>query len=1131
MRIADSQSPVRAADFADESIATVRGWLAESAEPEPQARRLAAILADPDGLAFTTAFVDGVVRPAGLRVAARNFELLSRRPPAALPRTLRIVVQLGGGFAVLLPWPLVPLARRVFRRMVNHLVLDSQPKRLAASVQALREGSGGVILSPLGEGSVSTAEADRRLAEAMELLGRDDVDALSIKLSAVAGGSNLWAFDESVARIVDRLVPLYQLAAASTPPKLVTIDSELSRDLGLTLAVFTTLLDRPALGSLEAGITLPSYLPDALPAYQHLLEWAQKRRAEGGAGIVVRLVKGAKLPLERIESELNGWPLATWASKGETDSHFIRMLEHALRPGATESVRLAVASHNLFDVALAWHLAQARGVEDRLEFEMLLGMATAQRDAVARLVGGVRLYAPTVASDEFGAAVAYLVRRLEENAGGENFLAVAERLAGDEQLFEREVARFVESLDHVDDEVEGTHRVVPALVAETAEHQPLTDPAIEANRVWARQIVQRARVSTLGVAGAAAAEVRDTAGLETIVAITARAGESWGTRPAAERSALLHEVGLVLAAYRGRFVEVLLSERGMLLPQADAEVSSAIDLAHYYARRCLELEQLENARFLPAGLIVLSDGSTLTQLVSGALSALAAGSGAIIAPAAGAGRTAAVVAEALWEAGVAHGLLALAVLPTPELSAALVRHPVVDTVISPGIASPRASIIVAPSADPAQAVADVVASAFAQSGQSEASAGLVIVVGTAAETQALRHAIVDASRSLRVGSEFELATQLGPLSSPAQGEARAALTTLGPGESWLLRPEPLGDDGRLWSPGIREGSDTSSPARVPVFTLAHAETLAAAIELQNASPGGVAGLHSLDSDEIELWLEAVDSADLVVNRPTSSGSSTRQPAGGWLGSAAKTGGPNALLALGGWQPLFAEPGASVRLSGIVAPALALIEAAQPSMQFVEFDLVRAGARSDESAWWSEYGLARDLSGVDAQRTVLRYRPVDVTVRLAEGASAAQLVRVLAAAARAGARVSISSAVPVAAGIVRLVSGPASPLAVDGIVVETEARWLARVQAGQVTSTRIRLIGGDEGALAAVLGTTAMHPDAVSIAVFAAPVTTSGRLELLPFLREQSLSLTAHRYGSPDPVIGSLELGAAAPAEG
>ena len=49
----------------DHVVALVRRWLAESAEHpvDPAAERLAGVLKDPNGLAFTVGFVDGVMRP------------------------------------------------------------------------------------------------------------------------------------------------------------------------------------------------------------------------------------------------------------------------------------------------------------------------------------------------------------------------------------------------------------------------------------------------------------------------------------------------------------------------------------------------------------------------------------------------------------------------------------------------------------------------------------------------------------------------------------------------------------------------------------------------------------------------------------------------------------------------------------------------------------------------------------------------------------------------------------------------------------------------------------------------------------------------------------------------------------
>jgi RHH-type proline utilization regulon transcriptional repressor/proline dehydrogenase/delta 1-pyrroline-5-carboxylate dehydrogenase len=36
-----------------------------------------------------------------------------------------------------------------------------------------------------------------------------------------------------------------------------------------------------------------------------------------------------------------------------------------------------------------------------------------------------------------------------------------------------------------------------------------------------------------------------------------------------------------------------------------------------------------------------------------------------------------------------------------------------------------------------------------------------------------------------------------------------------------------------------------------------------------------------------------------------------------------------------------------------------------------------------------------------------------------------------------------------------------------------------------------------------------------LAVYANEVTPAGRIELLPFLHEQSITITAHRFGNPD----------------
>ena len=62
------------------AVERARRWVEESAdEPAPRsAELLSRILADPDGLEFTTRFVDDVVRPAALAVAAPHPHLIRR---------------------------------------------------------------------------------------------------------------------------------------------------------------------------------------------------------------------------------------------------------------------------------------------------------------------------------------------------------------------------------------------------------------------------------------------------------------------------------------------------------------------------------------------------------------------------------------------------------------------------------------------------------------------------------------------------------------------------------------------------------------------------------------------------------------------------------------------------------------------------------------------------------------------------------------------------------------------------------------------------------------------------------------------------------------------------------------------
>ncbi|GAA3339032.1 bifunctional proline dehydrogenase/L-glutamate gamma-semialdehyde dehydrogenase [Curtobacterium pusillum] len=1137
--------------LADQSVALVRQWLAE-AETYPvdgSAKQLAGVLADPAGLDFAVGFVDGVVRPEDLGVAARTLRAIAPNAPGFLPAALRGLVRLGGGMAPALPGVVVPIARRVLRNMVGHLIVDATDAKLGPAIAKIKRDGVRLNVNLLGEAVLGEKEAARRLEGTHRLLARDDVDYVSIKVSSTVHPHSPWAFDHAVEDIVEKLRPLFRRAAEASPQKFINLDMEEYKDLDLTIAVFTKLLDEPEFLGLEAGIVLQAYLPDALAAMQHLQEWSAARRARGGAAIKVRLVKGANLPMEQVEASVHGWSLATWHTKQDSDTNYKRVLDWALTPSRTENVRVGVAGHNLFDVAHAWLLAGSRGVRDGIEFEMLLGMAQGQASAVKNTVGSLLLYTPVVHPGEFDVAIAYLIRRLEEGASQENFMSAVFSLASSPTLFAREEERFRASLAPLSLpgglDAPAPHRVADRYAAVRRpgaghfENTPDTDPSVASFRTWGAEITARVASSTLGTRAVQEARLGSATALDSVLGRVRAAGATWGTWSGAARGAVLHAVGDALEANRAALVEVMAAETGKTIDQADPEVSEAIDFAHFYGTLAAQLDDVDGAAFTPAALTLVAPPWNFPVAIpaGSTLAALAAGSAVVLKPAPPAERCGAVLASiidtALDAMGAPADVLAFVQVAENELGQQLVASPLVDRVILTGAyetaelfrsfrpdlpllaeTSGKNAIIVTPSADLDLAVKDVVASAFGHAGQKCSAASLVVLVGSVATSRRFRSQLIDAVSSLTVGYPADPTTQMGPVIEPAAGKLLDGLSSLGAGETWAVQPRELDDSGKLWSPGVREGVRRGSAFHRteyfgPILGVMTARTLDEAIDIVNEVDYGLtSGLHSLDQAEIGTWLNRIEAGNLYVNRGITGAIVRRQPFGGWkksaVGAGTKAGGLNYLLGLGSWSPLASSVGSSPS-----AAVSSFVDAAGISSSSLD----RAVA-SDEHAWSTLFGTAADVSALSAERNIARYLPYPaVHVRLASPAeeAVADLVRVVAASVRAGTTIDVSTVSTLPGPVMAAVR--ALPNVRSLTSSHTDAAFASAVASGP--STRVRLIGGDVSALYTAVGG---RPD---VAVYGEPVTEAGRIEILPFVREQAVSITAHRFGTPNHLTDAL----------
>ena len=1067
----------------EETVALVAQWLDNTQQTETinerrQSKRLSALISDPEGVAFTMDFVDRVARHRDNKAAANQLSRLTRerKLPSFLNFFDKNMLRIGASIAPFLPNLVMPLARFRMRSLIGHLVVDAENEPMHKHLNKRKEEGYDCNVNLLGEAVLGEAEAEKRFKQTLALISDPEVDYVSVKVSSITSQINLWAFDHTLQRIEERLRTLFSHAASTTPPTFVNLDMEEYRDLELTMRAFMKLLDEPQLHSLDAGIVLQAYLPDTFSALQRLTPWANERKIAGGGEIKIRLVKGANLAMEKVDAALHGWVQAPYKTKAEVDANYKRCLDWVLRPEHMEGVRIGLASHNLFDVAWTHLLTQERQVSDRVEFEMLQGMAPAQARQVYDDTLGLLLYTPIVGRADFDVAISYLFRRLEENASEDNFLRHLFTLKSGSDEFSSQAQQFRHAVA-TRWEVSSTprrHEIKNLNKEKNFFNQPDTDPSLNTTQEWIKSISGQ---TPQKIKTQITTSVED---IQRFITEAKDAQNKWIQIPIAERQNILRQVAEEILKRKNDLFVTMAHEAGKTWTEIDAEINEAVDFARWYAERSTELDQLKYAEFTPLGVLAVVPPWNFPTAIptGGVLASLAAGNGVIFKPAPETPRCAEIIAEACWAAGVPEKLLQFVRTRDDDVGKHLVIS--VDGVILTGSVetadlfrswkpdmflsaetSGKNALIVTPQADLDLAAADLVRSAFGHQGQKCSAASLGILVDSVATDERFLRQIVDAAKSLIVGHSYEPETTFGPLISPASGKLLHALTTLEEGEYWLLEPRQIDSAGKLWTPGIKGGVQPNSPFHHteyfgPVLGLMAASNLDQALEWQNAVDYGLTGgIHSLDPTEIETWLDKVQVGNAYVNRHITGAIVNRQPFGGWkrstVGSGAKAGGPDYLLQLGTWSPTDS----------------------------VDLD----AAQQDDDYWWgNHYNIDQDPSGLFCEANILRYKPQpNLIVRISSDAKEKEVERALSAINRCGATCTVSRE--------------------EEISNSDFAASLSSYRFG-----RIRLLGSTTEEVRAAAIQAEVH-------LVDEPVTSSGRLELRWYVREQAISWTLHRFGN------------------
>ncbi len=414
----------------------------------------------------------------------------------------------------------------------------------------------------------------------------------------------------------------------------------------------------------------------------------------------------------------------------------------------------------------------------------------------------------------------------------------------------------------------------------------------------------------------------------------------WSRRPAAERAALVHRVGDLIAGRIYEFAAWQTYEAGKNWAEAEADVAEAVDFCRYYAHQALAMDEPVPVSEYPgeineswlqpigAGVVIPPWNFPLAILVGMTLGPVAAGNTVVLKPASNTPLVGWGFMKVIEEAGFPGGVVNFLPGPGARVGDALVDDPTTRFVNFTGskevglrIAERAArvhdgqkwlkraymemggkdALIIDETADLDAAAADAVRSAFGFQGQKCSACSRLIVVNSVYDEVVDK--VLERAGALSVGSPVDNHA-VGPVISEDQYRSILGEIERGGSEATLIfggNPVSL-NGGYFIEPTIF--SDVRPHHRLaqheifgPVLSMIRVDDFDEALAVANGTEYGLTGgLHSADEERIARARRDFHVGNLYINRKITGALVGIQPFGGFnmSGSNAKAGGPDYL---------------------------------------------------------------------------------------------------------------------------------------------------------------------------------------------------------------------------------------------
>ena len=1093
---------------------------------------------------------------------------------------------------VYLPDIAVPLFIKNVRDETDTVVLKGEDNLLNAHLQKRKAEGTRVNINMIGEIVLGDKEAQERIEKYVDILTNPNIDYMSIKISTLFSQINPISYENTINEFVERLSKIFAQAKkysftndkGELENKFINLDMEEYRDVSLTVETFQRVLSKPEFKDFKAGIVLQAYLPDSHLWQVKLTDWAKERVAAGGAPIKIRLVKGANMEMEETEAGLRHWKTCPYTKKIDTDSNYKIMLEYALKPENAPYVNLGVASHNLFEQAYGYETAKENGVMDYYSMEMLEGMSESARVAVKEMSKDVILYGPAAKKEQFTNAIAYLVRRFDENTGKDNYIRYSFGLEAGSADWNMLKQKFIDSFANKKNLFIGVKRTQNRLTENWDDYkggsfytkefhgEPDTDFILPANKQWAKnirtkwmkkagdevelvpiviggkdltgkrkvqEVIDKSQLKDGVICGKYAIPTAED--LQTAVDIAAADPDGWRSATHEYRHEMLCKVANEVRKKRLDLVGVAAAEVGKVITETDIEVSEAIDFLEFYGHSASYFNNFDNLEFKGKGVGVITPpwNFPVAIPVGGMTAALAAGNTVIIKPASVAALSAYELCKCYWDAGISKNILQYVPASGSLAGPNLVENPKVDFVIltggeetAHGMLQSRPNLflaaetggkdatIVTAMSDREQAIKNVVASAFHNSGQKCSATSLLVLEEEVYNDESFKSALKDAAESMEVGSVWNYISRIGTLANKVTGNLKKGIETLENGEEWLVKPSYAEDNEYMLKPAIKWGVKEGNFCHMnelfgPMLSVMCAKDLKHAIDIVNSTGYGLtSGIESLDARETDYWRENLKAGNLYINRGTTGAVVLRQPFGGMgksaVGSGRKAGAYNYVTQFMNFKETSTPKVDKTYFHPLVDIVKGWSKGVASGIHKAfkkDFEKLDVALQSYLKHFKEEFDVEHDYFKLRGEDNIFRYLPLQkVALRVSKDDSVFDVVSRILASKVSGVSLHVSIESDCENSVVSfLYENKDKLLKVDDTIVrESEQEFV------KCFSTVDRVIYANASKVSDFI-----YKEAAKTALFIIRTNPmmEGRLELLNFFIEQTISHSYHRYGN------------------